>query len=53
MDQSERIEYFELLKDLDQAFRNFNNADPKHIEAAIFQIKVAQCKLDAFIDARR
>jgi len=53
MNQLEREEYLQILKELNQAFKNFNNAEPAFIEAAVFQVKVAQCKADAFINARR
>lgn len=53
MNKLERKEYLETLKELNQAFRNLNNAEPNFIEVAVFQVKAAQCKVDAFINARR
>ena len=53
VNQLEREEYLQILIELDQAYRNFNNAEDDFVEVGIFQVKVAQCKVDAFITARR
>jgi hypothetical protein len=53
MNKLERMEYLETLKELDRAFKNLNNAEPNYVEIAVYQVKIAQCKVDDFINARR
>ena len=53
MNELECKEYLEILNELKQAFRNLNNAELKYIDIAVFQVKVAQCKIDAFINSKR
>ncbi|MBC8060938.1 MAG: hypothetical protein H7Y18_09750 [Clostridiaceae bacterium] len=53
MEELERKEYLEALEELKQAMRNLNYAEPNYVEIAVFQVKVAQGKVDAFINERR
>lgn len=45
----DKLEYQQLLKEYQQAMNNFNNADADYVEAAIFELRAAELKLEAYL----